>query len=139
MLFLDTNIFLRAILRDTPDKAEDCLRLLKGIDNREFAACTSMLVLNEVLWVLEGLGISRQEIAKRILAIAQSRIDLLPSPNHDSVEQAIELYTTEGIDFQDALNAISARTAGVAEIVSYDRHFDIIQFGERREPDEIVR
>jgi len=137
-LFLDANIFLRAILGDTPEKARDCLGLLELIDERKHEACTSMLVLNEILWVLEGLDVPAEEIAARILAIARSRVDILPSANHDSVEEAIELYGKEGIDFQDALNAITARNAGVGEIISYDKHFDHIGFIKRREPDDVL-
>jgi len=45
--------------------------------------------------------------------------------------------TPDRVDFQDALNAIPARDAGIAMIVSYDAHFDHIGFVERREPSEV--
>ncbi len=137
-LFLDANIFLRAILGDMPEKAGDCLKLFQLIDDRKHEAYTSMLALNETLWVLEGLEVPAEEIAARILAIARSRVEILPSANRDSVEEAMELYGRQRVDFQDALNAITARKAGVGMIISYDKHFDRIEFVERREPDEVL-
>ncbi len=134
-LFLDASIFLRAILGDVTEKAQHCLNLLGAIDDRQHDASTSVLVLNEILWVLEGLKVPAREIVPRMVAIAQSRVNILPSGNHDSVEQAVDLYASEKVDFQDALNAITARDAGIRVIVSYDRHFDRIDFVERREPD----
>ncbi len=137
-LFLDANIFLRAILGDVPEKAQDCLTLLEAIDDRQHDASTSVLVFNEVLWVLEGLTVPKNELAPRMLAIAQSRVNILPSADHDSLEEAMELYAKEGVDFQDALNAITARDGGTTVIVSYDRHFDRIRFVERKEPGQVL-
>ena len=72
-----------------------------------------------------------------MMAIAQSRVTILPSGNHDSVEEGMQLYVSKRVDFQDALNAITARDAGIKVVVSYDRHFDGIGFVDRREPDQI--
>jgi len=138
-VFIDSNIFLRAILRDVPDQAKSCLTLFEMIDRGEIPSCTSMLVLNEILWVLEGLRVPRDEIAKRTGAIAGSRVRLLATSDQDFVEAAIRLYTAKEVDFQDALNAETARAEDIKVIVSYDSHFDEIDFVDRKEPDEIIQ
>ena len=50
--FVDTNIFLRVLLKDEEKTFEDCLRFLKEIKNGRVRAVTSNLVLAEINWTL---------------------------------------------------------------------------------------
>lgn len=52
--FLDSNIFLRPIVKDDPEKVRDCERLFEKIERGAIKAFTSNLVLAEILWV--GIG-----------------------------------------------------------------------------------
>lgn len=137
MIFIDANIFLRAILRDDQEKAENCLNFLDKIDKGEIEAATSFLVLNEILWVLEGLEIEKQEIVKRLKSIASSKVKILNNASSDCVLEALHLYEELGVDFIDALNACAARENKIEKVVSYDEHFDRISFVERIEPQEV--
>lgn len=134
MIFVDANIFLRAILQDDRAKAEDCLKFLRMVDQGELEAATSILALNEILWVLEGLGVSRRDIVKRLKAIAASNVEILASADSGGLMESLSLYEELGIDFIDALNAYVARENKISKIVSYDEHFDRLNFVERIEP-----
>lgn len=134
MIFIDANIFLRAILEDDKEKAKNCLNFLGKIDRGEIEAATSVLVLNEILWVLEGLGIRKQDIVKRLKSIATSNVKILNNANASCVLEALHLYEELGVDFIDALNACTARENKIKKVVSYDMHFDKIEFVERIEP-----
>ncbi len=136
MIFIDANIFLRAILQDDREKAANCLKFLGRVDRGELEAATSVLVLNEILWVLEGLGVGRQEIVKRLKAIAASNVRVLDCGNSSAVLESLHVYEELGVDFIDALNSCTARENGIMKITSYDEHFDRIKFIERIEPQE---
>jgi predicted nucleic acid-binding protein len=137
-VFLDTNVFLRAILGDDPQKSADCLDLLDLVDNGKVRAVTSMLVVNEILWVLEGLGVGREEIVERLHAISNSRVDLHPTSNGETTISALDIYSKAGVDFQDIINAFTALSVDTQVIISYDSHFDKIDSVRRMEPAEVI-
>lgn len=62
--FLDTNIFLRAIIKDEARKAGECNELLYLTENGKFTAATSTLVLVELAWT----GMSFYKIPKAEMA-----------------------------------------------------------------------
>ena len=133
-VFLDSNIFLRAILKDDETRTKDCLRLFRKIDGGEVTAATSMLVLNEILWVLQGYKVEREEIAERLEAIAASNVEILGAENDSIVLESLGYYKELGIDFIDALNSCIARENEIKKIVTYDEHFKKIAFVEKVDP-----
>ena len=136
-VFLDSNIFLRAILKDDEKKAEHCLKLFEKVDNSEITAATSMLVLNEILWVLEGYKVGRKEIAERLGAIAASNIKLLAAEDDNIALESLTYYKDLGVDFIDALNACVARKNKIQTIVTYDSHFEKLNFIKAAMPETI--
>lgn len=136
-VFVDANVFLRSILQDDNEKARHCLKLLEKIDRGEVQAATSMLVLNEILWVLEGLNAGREDIAKRIKAIAMSKVEVLGHANGSAVLESLGYYEELNVDFIDALNACIARESGINDIITYDEHFKKIEFANKIEPQEL--
>ncbi len=127
-IFLDSNIFLRAILKDDEVKARNCLKLFEKVDRGEIKAATSMLVLNEILWVLEGYKAERAKIAERLKAVATSNVEILGAENGRIVLESIEYYKETGVDFIDALNACIARENKIQVIATYDNHFEKLDF-----------
>lgn len=136
-VFIDANVFLRFILQDDEEKAGHCLKLLKKVDRGEVQAATSMLVLNEILWVLEGLNVGREDIAKRIKAIAMSKVEITGHANSSAVLESLGYYEKLDVDFIDALNACIARESGIRDIITYDEHFKKIEFVNKIEPQEL--
>ena len=136
-VFLDSNIFLRAILKDDEKKAEHCLKLFEKVDNSEITAATSMLVLNEILWVLEGYKVGRKEIAERLGAIAASNIKLLAAEDDNIALESLTYYKDLGVDFIDALNACVARKNKIQTIVTYDSHFEKLNFIKAAMPETL--
>ena len=136
-VFIDANIFLRSILQDDREKAGHCLKLLKKVDRSEVQAATSMLVLNEILWVLEGLNVGREDIAKRIKAITMSEVEVLGHANASAVLESLSYYEKLDVDFIDALNACIARESGIRDVITYDEHFKKIEFVNKTEPQEL--
>jgi len=136
-VFLDSNIFLRAILKDDKKKAKNCLGLLDKVDNGEVEAATSVLVLNEILWVMEGYKVKRNDIAERLEAIATSNVEVLGAGDSSLVLESLAYYEEAGVDFIDALNACIARENRIPMVATYDEHFKRLGFVEAVLPESI--
>ena len=133
MTFLDTNIILRYLTWDDPQKAGRCEMLFKRAAAGKEILYTTTLVIAEVIWVLEkAYKLAKSEIVTHVQKI-------LNTPNINIDEQdillaAIGLYELKNIDFIDAYNAISMETKNINSLYSYDTHFDEIPPLKRLEP-----
>jgi len=70
--FVDTNIFLRYLTRDDPQKAEACYRLFEKAKNSEVTLTTSESVIAEIVFVLSSprvYHLTRTEVRARLYPI----------------------------------------------------------------------
>lgn len=136
MQFLDTNVILRYLTRDDAEKAGRCLALFERAARSEVALTTSEAVIAEVVYVLSSpslYDLPRERIRELLLPIIDLRGLKLAVPRH-LYHDALALYATQSIDFEDALAVAHMREQEIDEIVSYDRHFDGITGITRIEP-----
>jgi hypothetical protein len=84
-------------------------------------------VVNEILWVLEGSGVDREKIIERFRVILNSRVDLPQLRTARPRRQLWNFFNTS-VDFQDVVNAFRALSIDTRVIISYDRHFNIIDW-----------
>jgi len=134
--FLDTNIFLRVIVRDDAKKVNECEALLQAIMEKKIGAVTSHLVLSEIAWVGRGVyKMSKQEVVDAIRGIAS--IKNLKIRDRFNAFIALEHFEAYKVKFIDALIASDSGFAkGELVIVSYDRDFDKLGV-QRVEPDKV--
>jgi predicted nucleic acid-binding protein len=69
MHFVDTNIFIRYLTRDDPDKAKACFELFKRASTNEIALTTTEAVMSEVVYVLSSkktYNLARPDIRARL-------------------------------------------------------------------------
>lgn len=135
--FLDSNIFLRPIVKDNIQKVKECEDVFQKIKKGEIKAFTSNLILAEIVWTsLRFYKIKREKLLKVLKGISDFKN--LKIIDNFNFRLAVEIYKNFPVKFIDALivsnRAIFQRKAVV---VSYDRDFDKI--GTKRiEPKEIV-
>ncbi|MHB8810930.1 MAG: PIN domain-containing protein [Desulfobulbaceae bacterium] len=134
MTFLDTNIFLRYLTNDDPEKADRVEQLLRKAASGKIALVTTELVIAEIIWVLESYyEVDKEQIAEQVRAILAT--EGLETINGDLVSQALEYYIFDNIDFIDGYIAALMRKKGIAEIFSYDKkHLSRLNAITRREP-----
>lgn len=136
--FIDTTIFLQALVAEDKKKAAECRKLLQYIrDYDEIDAWTSSLVVAETEWICQQVynldpktinEIVRSILGLRNLKILQ-RIDL---------RYALDIYDRFRMKFLEALIASNASLVGEHPlIVSYDRDFDKIGIS-RIEPKQVL-
>ena len=135
MMFLDSNILLRHLLQDDPEKARRCFELLQQAERGEIRLTTSESVIGELVYVLASPRLYNLP-PERIRALLVPIINLrgLRVPSRRLYRRALDLYAAHHIDFEDALNLAHMEKQGIRVILSYDRHFDRIPGITRLEP-----
>jgi predicted nucleic acid-binding protein len=131
--FLDTSVLLGYLL-DEEERAKRCLALLQRAEHGELRLRTTSLVVAEIVWTLQSsrYGLSAEEIRDRIAPVLDLR-SLILEDKH-LYAKVFELFCKHDIDFTDAYNAALMSKEDVAQIYSYDRHYDRLAFLERMEP-----
>jgi predicted nucleic acid-binding protein len=135
MPFVDTNIFLRYLTRDDPDKAQACFELFKRAEANQITLTATETVIAEVVYVLSSkrtYNLPRDQIRARLYPILT--LQGLRLPQRRTVLRALDLYVAYPIDFEDALIVAHMERGAIRELYSYDRDFDQVPGVERQEP-----
>lgn len=133
--FIDTNIFLRVLVKENQTDFDNCVRFLRLISGEKIQAFTSTVVLLEINFVLASFYKFEKP---KIYQALQSIIDLpdLKFIDDFNRREAIELYAKTGIKFTDCLLASLIKDPNFF-IISYDHDFDKLGV-KRLEPKEIL-
>lgn len=133
--FVDTNIFLRYLTRDDPQKAEACFRLLEKAKNSEVTLTTSESVIAEVVFVLSSprvYHLARADVRARLYPILA--LEGLKIRDRRKYFRALDLYANHALDFEDALTVAEMERSDIEELYSYDTDFDVFESMTRLEP-----
>src|SRR4030042_2837573 len=133
--FVDTNIFLRFLTGDNPEKARKILTLLEPTRQKGLQLVTSDLVIAEVVWVLTSkrlFNLPKESVKENFLPLLLE--DFISFPAKGYVASVFELFVDKNISFIDAYNAVYARRIQTDAILSYDKDFDKLDFITREEP-----
>jgi predicted nucleic acid-binding protein len=135
MQFVDTNIFLRYLTRDDPEKARACLELFQRSARGEVTLFTTETIIAEIVYVLSSprlYNLSREDIRQRLMPLLT--LSGLRMPNRAVVLRALELYEDQPVDFEDALAVAHMEQQGIDAILSYDHDFERFPQISRIEP-----
>ena len=136
--FVDTNIFVRFLVRDSQKTFEECSAFFESLVDGHFSVCTSSSVIAEIHWLLK----SYYKLEKRDIVDFVARALSMPHlgiDNRDEPMHANTLFRDSSAKFIDALIASHPGIQdGSVAVVSYDRDFD--KLGVRRlEPREVIK
>ena len=133
MRFVDTNVFIRFLTNDVPQKADACEKIFRRAIEKKDSLFTTDLVIAEIVWVLESFyKLAKKEIRDKLEKILNT--PNLACPNKDLILVALMLYTKKDIDFIDAYNAIILKEEDISEVYSYDKDYNSIDWLTRLEP-----
>lgn len=135
VVFLDTNILIRYLTKDDPEKAARAYAFLLQVEQGTTLATTAEAVIAEVVYVLSSktlYNVPRPTIRQRLIAI----IDLpgLRLPNKPIYRRVLDLYATTNLDFVDCVVVAQMERAKLTRLLSFDRDFDAIPGITRVEP-----
>jgi predicted nucleic acid-binding protein len=121
--YLDTNIIVRLIANNNTTQHHQAKKIFKEIETGKKNVYLSLLVINEVLWIL-----SRYYKIKRTVFVP-SLIKLFSLKNiktwevkKSSLFFILEGYQKSSFDFTDLY--LSYKAGKLAKIVSFDKDFD---------------
>src|SRR3989344_6766914 len=123
-VFIDTNIFLRTLIKEDKESFKDCFQLLQNIKTNKLKGITSSVVLSETAWtLLSYYKFSKLEVVKALRSIVNLRgLSIVDKFQH---EIAISLYEKNSIKFIDALIASNPDIFSKQwTVISYDHDFD---------------
>jgi uncharacterized protein len=135
MKFIDANIILRYLTKDDLQKGQKCFDLFQKIKNNEIEVTTCEAVITEIVYVLSSkklYNLARSEIYLMLLPILNLRGFKIPQKN--LYMQALDLYASKNIDFEDALIFAHMKKRKIGQIYSYDNDFESIEEIKRIEP-----
>ena len=135
--FLDTNILLRHLVPDEPEKALACRALLLRLESGEETVVTSDLVILETVFVLQSrrqYGLSRERICQLLEPLVNLRG--LRLPRKSLYSRVFDLYRNNSVSFADAYNVAFMEARGLTEVYSYDTDFDRVAGISRVEPEQ---
>jgi len=132
--FVDTNLFVRYLTDDDPEKADRVETLLNEATGGEIKLITSDLVMVELIWVLESsYDLKPAAITPMIRAILTT--PGLEVINGAIVGRALEIYQDQNVDFVDGHIVALAEKLNISEIYSFDKkHLSRIENIKHIEP-----
>ena len=130
-MFLDSNIFIH-LYRNPGKEGNECKRLYARLVRGEQNACTSPLVLDEVIYFFMereslDLTLSLWNQMRRIPNLKMLAVD-------ENALGYVEQYIRQGLAPRDAFHAAVMRANRLSTICSYDSDFDKIKGIKRQVP-----
>ena len=107
MKFIDTNIFIRFLTNDIPEKADACENLFREAAEKNESFFTTEMVIAEIIWVLE----SYYELPKKEVQEMVEKILITPflfCPQKDLILNALSLYGDKNIDYTITMQSKTA-------------------------------
>ncbi len=124
MIYLDSNVFLNAILDE--EKGEIARELLRGVQDGKDQAATSALTFDEVFWVVKKHR-GFEDALKASKALLEMPNLIFIEVNDKVIWHAWELSKEYGLDPRDSIHAACALSRDIKTIVSEDDHFDTVK------------
>jgi predicted nucleic acid-binding protein len=135
MRFIDTNIFIRHLTKDDPQKAQACYNLFKKAEANQIKLTTTEAVITEVVYVLSSkklYDLSRKRIRQLLYPLLS--LKGLSLPHKRMYLRALDLYATLTMDFEDTVIVAQMERQKLQELYSYDERFGRIPHLKRLEP-----
>lgn len=121
IFLIDTNIILRFLIGDVPTQLEKAKKLFKRVEDKEVIGLMSILVINELLWILEHFyNKERKEFIPQILKLLSLKdIKILEIKKSDLII-ILENMEETNLDFTDLYLLHLGKKAG-QQIFSFDK------------------
>ena len=132
-VFVDTNIFIRFLIRDIEKQAQAAKRLFNRAEKGEVLLVTSSAVVFEVIWTLSSFyKESKDEVIEKITSFLE--ISTLEVENKELIIESLLIWQEKNIGFIDAYNYLWSQKHEIKSLYSFDKHFDDLPNIKRLEP-----
>jgi len=120
-VLIDTNFILRLLLKDIPSQFKKSRQLFKEIEDGEVFGLISILVINELIWILENFyEKERKDFIPQVLKVLSlKKIKILEIKKKDLIF-ILEKMMEENLDFTD-LYLLYLKKQSKHDIASFDK------------------
>jgi predicted nucleic acid-binding protein len=133
--FVDTNILIRLLTGDDPEKQERAKHLFEHIERKELQVTARLTVIADTVYVLSSArfyNLPRSEIAALLRPLL--RLPAFRIRQRELVLRALEFYEAFNFDFTDAVIYAAMLHARSKVVYSFDEDFDELPEITRQEP-----
>ncbi len=119
MIFVDTNYFLRFLLKDNKNQHQEAKTLfLKGAEGKT-KLFTSMIVIFEIYWVLNSFYRKKKQ---KIIEILEKvfGLEFIEIENRIILQEAIKIYQKTNLDLEDGYNLALAKKKKIKDFKTFD-------------------
>lgn len=118
---LDTNIFLRFLIKDNKPQFEKAKAIFTGIEKGEISGRVSILVVNEIIWVLENFyGLKRAIYIPQLLSLFALKNIKVIEVKKSLIVRILQKMMEVRYDFTDLY---LSEMAPKENILSFDKDF----------------
>ncbi|GIW64420.1 MAG: hypothetical protein KatS3mg092_0353 [Patescibacteria group bacterium] len=118
-IVIDTNVFIRYLVKDNEKQFQFAKKIFKEVESKKTKAFVSILVINEIIWVLENYyEIKREDYLPKLITIFSLKNFQIIEITRKKLIEIFEMMLKKNIDFTDIylLNSFSKE-----KIVSFDK------------------
>src|SRR3989344_5238394 len=124
-LLLDSNIFLRHFLQDIPSQSSHATSIIAEIEKGEKVGYLSILVINEVIWILKRFyQVKRKDYISQLIKILHINNMKVVEVKKEVLLRILEKMKRREIDFTDVY---LSEIAGNRAIASFDEDFEKLE------------
>lgn len=120
MIFVDTNYFLRFLLKDKENQYQEARKLFEKGAVGEIKLFTSLIVFFEIYWVLSSFYGKQKSDLIRILEDILS-LSFIRFENGKILAKAVRFYGKNKLDLEDSYNLIYAQEQGATLFKTFDQ------------------
>lgn len=120
MIFVDTNYFLRFLVKDYKKHSDIATDLFRKASFGEVKIFTSLIVFFEIYWVLLSLyKIEKENIKKVLLNIL--KMDFIEIENKDILTDSVNNFEKFNYDLEDTFNLFFAHKNKAEDFKTFDQ------------------
>lgn len=120
MIFVDTNYFLRFLLKDVNAQHKKAKQLFENAALGKAKLFTSTIVFFEIDWVLSSFY--QQKKAKRVKVLVDIlKMDFIKMESKDLLLKAIETFKKTNLNLEDSFNLVYAKKMDARDFKTFDR------------------
>jgi predicted nucleic acid-binding protein len=129
-VYVDSNIFISALIYQDARRASDCAQVLRAIEGEKVAAYTSTLTWDEVVWVVSRFLGKADSVQAGEKLIGFPNLRFVPV-TEDVLRSAQKLLEGGGLAPRDAVHIASAVSRRADFIVSDDKALEAVEGTKR--------
>lgn len=123
MIFVDTNYFLRFLLKDVNQQHRQAKKLFTQAAIGKIRLFTSVIVFFEIYWVLASFY---EKGKLEVVGILEDvlKMEFIDWENKEILDKAVKMFRRESLELEDVFNLVYARREKAIAVKSFDKKLE---------------